>query len=221
MANYDNDRDKIRDPHGPVDPIDPTPRITHRDPALQGTERPVYASDSSSSTSRSAAALIPILLLALVIAGAWWLMRTAPEQRGTETAATTGYEAGPEAGVPGVVGTPGATGTTGAGDGLVGLQAGDDVHLHDARITDVAGERTFWIAGGAGERMLVLAPHTTGVTGQVGDRREGFRAGQTVAIEGRVEQAGTTSTEGLTMADQSALQAADGLIIRAIRVTGI
>jgi hypothetical protein len=67
----------------------------------------------------------------------------------------------------------------------------------------------------------VLAPHTTGVTGQVGDRREGFRAGQTVAIEGRVEQAGTTSTEGLTMADQSALQAADGLIIRAIRVTGI
>jgi hypothetical protein len=223
MANYDNDPNSFRDPYGPVDPVDPAARAVDpvADDRLRRSDYPVEARAARPS---AAAVVIPILLLALVVAGAWWLMRTTPEQRGLEgesTLGTTGYEAGPEPGIPGVVGTPGAAGTSGTGDGLVGVQAGDDVHLHDARITDVAGERTFWISAGAGERMLVLAPHTTGVTGQIGDRRETFRAGQTVAIEGRVEQARGMDIEGLTAADRNALQSAEGLVIRAVRVTGL
>jgi hypothetical protein len=222
MAHYDNDPNRFRDPHGPVDPVDPAARPV--DPmAHERLSRDDYPTETRTGPS-AAAALIPILLLALVVAGAWWLLRTAPDQRGMEgegTLGTTGYEAGPEAGIPGVVGRPGTVGTTGVGDGLVGVEAGDEVHLHDARITDVAGERTFWIEAGAGERMLVLAPHTTGVTGQIGDRRETFRAGQTVAIEGRVEQAGEVNVEGLGDIDRRTLESADGLVIRAMRVTGL
>jgi hypothetical protein len=224
MAHYDNDPNKFRDPYGPVDPVDPAARpVDPVDPAVDPRLRhDAYATDTRTSPS-AAAVLIPVLLLALVVAGAWWLMRATPEDRGIggeTTMGTAGYETGPDAGIPGTVGTTGAS-TPSHGDGLVGLQAGDDVHLHDARITDVAGERTFWIEAGAGERMLVLAPHTTGVTGQIGDRRETFRAGQTVAIEGRAEQAGDVRVEGLGDADRSALESAEGLVIRAMRVTGL
>ncbi|MBA3231441.1 MAG: hypothetical protein H0T05_01350 [Acidobacteria bacterium] len=221
MADYRNDDEKFTDPYSTTAPVDSTPRVRETGPVPPGPGRGYATEPADPRGSRAGSAFIPILLLALVIAGAWWLMRTAPEQRGTETAATTGYEAGPQAGVPGVVGAPDTVGTAGAGTGLVGVEAGDDVHLHDARITALGGERTFWIAAGAGDRMLVLAPHTTGMTGQIGDRREGFRAGQTVAIEGRIEAAGSLSTEGLSAADQNALQSADGLILRAIRVTGL
>jgi hypothetical protein len=221
MAHYENDPNKFRDPYGPVDPVDPAarpvdpavdPRLRHDDYATEARTRP-----------SAAAALIPILLLALVVAGAWWLMRSTPDERAIEGETTMGsaeYGRGPEAGIPGAVGTTGAS-TPARGDGLVGVEAGDDVHLHDARITDVAGERTFWIEAGAGNRMLVLAPHTTGVTGQIGDRRDTFRAGQTVAIEGRAEQAGEVNVEGLADADRRALESAEGLVIRAMRVTGL
>jgi hypothetical protein len=223
MANYDNDPNRFRDPYGPVDPVDPAARPADPvvDERLRRGDHPTHVETSRPS---GAAIAIPILLLALVVAGAWWLMRTTPDQRGMQgegTLGTTGYEAGPEAGIPGVVGRPGTAGTTGVGDGLIGVQAGDDVHLHDARITTVAGERTFWIQAGPGEQMLVIAPHTTGVTGQIGDRRETFRAGQTVAIEGRVEDAGSVDVQGLTEADRGAIQGAEGLVIRAIRVTGL
>jgi hypothetical protein len=221
MAHYDNDPNKFRDPYGPVDPVDPAARPV--DPTVDPRLRhDAYATETRPGPS-PAAIVLPILLLALVVAGAWWLMRTTPDQRtaGEETTmGTAGYERGPDAGIPGAVGTTGAS-TPAHGDGLVGVQAGDDVHLHDARITDVAGERTFWIEAGAGERMLVLAPHTTGVTGQIGDRRETFRAGQTVAIEGRVEQAGEVNVEGLGDVDRRTLESADGLVIRAMRVTGL
>jgi hypothetical protein len=221
MASYDNDP-KFRDPYGPVDPADPAARPV--DPALDARmRRDEYLDDTPRRRPSAAATILPILLLALVVGAAWWLMRTTPEERGMENQTamgTPGYEAGPEAGIPGTVGTTGAS-TPSRGDGLVGVQAGDEVHLHDARITDIAGERTFWIEAGAGDRMLVIAPHTTGVSGQVGDRRETFRAGQTVAIEGRVEQSGNLEVEGLNAADRQALASAEGLVIRAMRVTGL
>jgi hypothetical protein len=216
MAMYDdNERDRTPDHHGPAGPGDPATGAPGR-PVRREYDAP---SERYGSSSRSGAAFISIVLVALVIAGVWWVMGTTPDPSEPETT-TTGYEAAPDAGVPGVVGTPGATGTSGAGDGLIGLEAGDEVNLHDARITEVAGDRTFWIAAGAGERMLVLAPHATGVAGQVG-QREGFRAGQAVTIEGRAERADATSMEGLDTADREVLQAADGLIIRAIRVTDL
>jgi len=224
MANYDKDRDAFRDPYGPVDPVDPPARMSTGDPAIDPRTRSHVPGEPRPGRS-GASVLVPILLLALLVAGAWWLMTATPDQHGAETTMGAGYEtapAGPEAGVPGVVGREADTvGTAGRGDGLIGVQAGEDVHLHDARITDLAGERTFWIEAGAGERMLVIAPHTTGVSGQIGDRREGFRAGQTVAIEGRVEQAGETMVDGLSEADRQAVQSADGLVLRAIRVTGL
>jgi hypothetical protein len=221
MAHHDNDPNSFRDPYGPVDPVDPAARPV--DPAVDPRlRRDAYGTETRPGPS-PAAIVLPILLLALVVAGAWWLMQSTPDQRmaGEEaTLGTAGYDRGPDAGVPGTVGTTGAS-TPAQGDGLVGVQAGDDVHLHDARITDVAGERTFWIEAGAGNRMLVLAPHTTGVTGQIGDRRETFRAGQTVAIEGRAEQAGEVNVEGLGDVDRRTLESAEGLVIRAMRVTGL
>ena len=110
------------------------------------------------------------LLGVFVIAGGWWYWNERPAN--TQAVISGARDA---SGVNDVM-TVEAVSEGGAS--LVGR----DISIPNARVTDVTGQRTFWVAGSEGEPLLVVIAHT---------REAGLQltSGERVSITGVVRDA--------------------------------
>lgn len=146
--------------------------------------------------------LLPLLLLALVVGAAAWMMNRDDDPNRTVDRDAT-------------VGTSGTNAASTAA-ALGALEPGSDVNLTRVRITDVVGDRTFWVGDGDNRALVIIPEDRTAQTGR--ESRERFMKGQEVSVAGRVAQNG--APEGLDEKDREAVSDADGRVIvaRTVRI---
>lgn len=138
--------------------------------------------------------LLPLLLLALVVGAIFWMMdRDSVTDRDD------------------VVGTSGRA----AGSAVGALEAGSTVNLARVRVTEVVGDRTFWVGDGD-DRALVVIPEDGSGPGTP-ETRKRFARGEYVRVAGRVSSE-TYEPKGLDEADRRAVAEADERVIVASRV---